>query len=337
MASMKDVAKRAGVSVSTVSRVISGKIPVDHSTQSAVLAAIAELKYRPDLVASGLRTKSAKSVGLIVPRISDPFFMALIDHADRSVVSHGCNLLLFSSRSDVDFEEKIVDDLLRRHVDGIIFAMVSDESRTLKLLSHVDVPVVMLDRVFNTTRFMNLVVDNRKAGELAAEHLLALGHRRIACLTGPGTIHLSLDRLRGFRETLKAAGVALRDDAVVHGDFNFEFGFASAETVLRMRPTPTAVWAQNDLMAAGLLKRMTQLGVKVPEGLSILGMDDLGVPEIVEPSLSTIAQPVREMAERAVRLIFEAKRNNAVQRRITLKPRLVVRDSTAAYKGKQEG
>jgi len=328
VASIRDVARRANVSISTVSRVISRKIPVDEETQARVRKAIKELKYKPNLVASGLRSKSAKSIGLLVPRISDPFFSSLIDHVDRTAISQGYNLLLFNTHSDPAFEEQVVDNLLRRHVDGIIFSMVSDESRAMELLTDVGVPVVMFDRVRPGSRHMNLVIDNRKAGEIAADHLLGLGHRSFACLTGPLTISLCADRLAGFSERLERSGHPLGTGGVLRGDFSFESGAAAAEMMLRSIHPPTAVWAQNDLMAAGLIKGLARTGVRVPEQVSVMGMDGLIVPEIVTPALTTITQPVEEMARRAVEMILEAKNTAVPPGEVVLQPRLMVRDST---------
>ena len=329
MASIREVAKRAGVSISTVSRVISKKIPVDEDTQEIVKKAIRELKYKPDLIASGLRSKSAKSIGLLVPRISDPFFTALIDHVDQCVISRGYNLLLFNTHSDPAFEEQVLDNLLRRHVDGIIFSLVSDESSAMELLTGVDVPVVMLDRVREDAKLMNLVLDNREAGEIAAEHLLSLGHRRIACLTGPQKIHLCMDRLSGFAETLARRGGKLDATRIFQGDFTFNSGMNAVQHILRVNGGVTAVWAQNDLMAAGLQSGLARSGVRVPEEMSIIGMDDLLISEITIPTLTTVAQPVKEMAEKAVDMIFKTKDKIGIKRKVLLHPRLVIRESTA--------
>jgi DNA-binding LacI/PurR family transcriptional regulator len=336
IASIRDVAKRANVSISTVSRVISKKIPVDEQTQKRVRTAINELNYRPNLIASGLRSKSGKSIGLLVPMIQNPFFMVLIDHIDRCVISRGYNLLLYNTHSDLDFEKQILDNLLRRHVDGIIFSLVSDESRAVELLTAVEVPVVMLDRVRADTRLMSVVLDNRKAGEIAAEHLIDLGHRSFACLSGPTKIRLCAERLAGFTETLSRRGIGPANCQVLLGDFSLESGIAAAQRLLQTRPAVTAVWAHSDLMAAGLLKGFQQAGVMVPAEVSVMGMDDAFVPEIVNPSLTTIAQPIGEMAQRAVEMILEMKGSSRAQREVLLNPHLVVRESTGARK-RQEG
>jgi len=333
MASIRDVALRAGVSTSTVSRVISRKIPVDQRTTEKVMRAVSELKYRPNLVASGLRSRSARSIGLLVPRIADPFFMQMIDDVDRCIIEQGFNLLLFNTHADPGFEERVVDNLLRRHVDGIIISFVSDESRVPALLKDVDVPIVMLDRVRDDAKLMHVVLDNRKAGELAAAHLLGLGHRRIACITGPRGVRLCIDRLAGLADRLAAEGCALTGELAIESDFTFEGGRAACERMLHARSRPTAVWAQNDLMAAGVLKAALASGLGVPGDLSVMGMDDFLVPEIVHPALTSIAQPLRDMSERAVMMILKAKENSAVERRVLVDPTLVVRESTGPVPG----
>ncbi len=334
MASMKDVAEIAGVSVSTVSRVLSGKIPVDEKTQKKVRQVIKELDYRPNLIASGLRSKSGKVIGVLVPRIVDPFFTYLIDYLDRAIIDQDYNLLLFNTYRDPNFEEKIIDNLVRRHVDGIIYSMVSDESWAMELLEGVEVPVVMLDRIANSDKFMNLALDNKKAGFLAAEHFISLGHTNIVCLTGPQKVRLSRDRSDGFLEALEKNGINCKSGStgeycMVEGDFTFQCGLRFAEQLVKQNERPTAVWAQNDLMAAGVLKGLIKTGINVPEEMSILGMDNAEIPEMVHPSLSTIAQPIKEMAETAVdmlinRQIYEIRG----QRMLLLDPTLVVREST---------
>lgn len=326
---MEDVARRAGVSLSTVSRVISQKIPVSEGTAQEVQRAIKDLGYRPNLIASGLRSKSGRSVGLIVPTIrGDPFFAALIDSVDRSVISRGFNLLLVNAHSDPAFEEQMIDNLIRRHVDGIIFSMVSDESGVRELSTDGTVPVVMLDRVREGGRMLSVVVDNRAAGRLAASHLADLGHRNLGCVTGPRQIHLSIDRLEGYRGELLRRGLTLPESNVIGGDFTFESGVAAARKIAAMVPRPTAVWAHNDLMACGLVRGLTRSGIAVPDAVSVVGMDDLELASMLDPSLTTVSQPIGEMAERAVSLILDRTHAEPWETRIVLAPSLVVREST---------
>jgi DNA-binding LacI/PurR family transcriptional regulator len=329
MASMKEVAERAGVSISTVSRVLSRKVPVDAATEHRVRSAIEELNFRPNLLAAGLRSKSGRSIGLVVPRISDPFFSSLIDHVDRAVIERGYNLLLFNTHSDPDFERQIIDNLISRRVDGIIFAIASDESITIELLAGVDIPIVMLDRIADTDKLLSLRLDNEAAGTLASEHFASLGHRRVACVTGPLKVRLCFDRLNGFRVALNQRGIALETECIFEGDFTYSAGILAAERLAMVQPRITAIWAQNDLMAAGVLKGMISRGRRVPEDLSIMGMDDLLVPPMLQPSLTTIVQPIQPMAEKAVEMIMDGIKKVPLERHVVLQPTLAARESTS--------
>jgi LacI family transcriptional regulator len=328
MITMRDVARSAGVSISTVSRVLSRKIPVDEQTARKVKQAIKELKYRPNQLAAGLRSKSGKSIGLLVPRIADPFFTALIDHVDRHVVNRGYNLLLFNTHMDPQFEELVIDNLLHRHVDGIIFSMVSDESWAMELVQGIEVPVVMLDRARPSRNILTVVVDNAGGGRLAASHLADLGHRRIACVTGPKAIHLCSERLSGFQEGLSQRGLSLGEESIIEGDFTYDSGIAAASRIVRDCPDVTAVWAQNDMMALGIVRGLKRSGYRVPEDVSVMGMDGLDIAEMLDPPLTTIRQPIEELADRAVSLILDGLPKDPPNLNIVLPPSLVVREST---------
>jgi DNA-binding LacI/PurR family transcriptional regulator len=178
-------------------------------------------------------------------------------------------------------------------------------------------------------KLLSLVLDIELAGRLAAEHLAGLGHRRLACITGPQTIHLCLERLNGFRNALNARGIALDEECVIEGDFTFDAGLAAASRLAARHPEVTAVWAQNDLMAAGILIGMAGKGRRIPHDFSIVGMDDVEVPQLMQPPLTTIAQPIREMAEKAVGMIVERMRSASMMKRAILQPTIMVRGSTA--------
>ena len=327
MATMKDVAARAGVSISTVSRVISEKIPVNEKTAEKVRKAIRDLNYTPNLLASGLRTKSGKFIGLLVPVIRDPFFAALIDYVDRCVLDNGFNLLLFNTHFDAKYEEHMVDNLLLRHVDGIIVSLVADEIWSTDTLSRINVPVVMMDRVRDTGSFLSATVDNREAGRMAAAYLCDLGHRNIACVCGPKSIPLAIERLNGFVEGLHDYGISIERNRILSGDFTFESGRAAGHKITSEMASVTAVWAQNDLMACGVIQGLKDNGIEIPNDISVMGMDNLENSVRVSPPLTTISQPIQAMAEKAVELILQ-KRSPETSSGIILTPELVVREST---------
>jgi len=337
MASMKDVAKLANVSESTVSRVINRNIPVDDATRSRVEDAIRSLNYKPNLLAKGLRIKSGHLIGLVVPEIVHHTFASFIQHIEESTVARGYNLIIGNHKNDPDLEESFIDMLVRRNVDGIIFSRVSDESRVMRIIHQTRVPVVVIDRAAEREELASVVLDNNRAGSIAGEHLAGLGHRTIGCITGPMKIALSRERLSGFRDALVRSGAVLPDGAVFEGDFKFESGFEGAREILGRQPDTTALWAQNDLMAIGALKYLSGIGKAVPADISLLGMDDIALARMITPSLSTVIQPFREICEKAVELVL-AKRasNDGGKGRIVIEPGLAVRDSTAAPRGADE-
>jgi DNA-binding LacI/PurR family transcriptional regulator len=331
MASMKDVAKLSGVSESTVSRVINQNIPVDEATRLRVEEAIGKLNYKPNLLAKGLRIKSSRIIGLVVPEIVHHTFSSFIQFIEESTLARGYALIVGNHKDDPEIEESFIDGLIRRHVDGIIFSRVSDESRVMKIISRSQVPVVVIDRAAEKEELASVVLDNRKAGILAGEHLVGLGHTRIGCIAGPLKIPLCRERLAGLREVLDRHGQSIPEDAVIEGDFKFESGIQAAEEILLNHPEITAIWAQNDLMAVGALKFLTNTGRTVPRDISLMGMDDIGLARMISPALSTISQPFEEICEKAVELLLSQKNGNGSSaRKIVMDPGVVVRESTAA-------
>jgi LacI family transcriptional regulator len=330
MVSIKDVAKLADVSVSTVSRVINNKDLVSEITKNRVLEAIKKLDYKPNLLAKGLRVKSGNIIGLLVPEIIIHAFIYIINYALEAVVKEGFVLILGCTHDNPDIEEKFIEDLIRRNVNGIIFSRVSDESRILRIINRTSVPIVVIDRTFKNEKVPHVVLDNYKAGVLAAEHFLELGHRNIACVTGPLNIGLCRERLNGFKDTLKKEGIELKKEMIYEGDFKFSSGIEAARYFLNIGGKITAIWAQNDLMALGTQRELLKNNIRIPEDLSIMGMDNVGIVEMVKPALSTISQPFREMCERAVDLIICQRNKKEIKDRlIVLEPVLVVRESTS--------
>lgn len=331
MASMKDVARLANVSESTVSRVINRTIPVDAGTRLRVEEAVQKLDYKPNLLAKGLRIKRTHLIGLVVPEIVHHTFASFIQFLEESAVARGYNVIVGNHKDDPALEESFIDMLVRRNVDGIIFTRVSDESRIMKIIDRARVPVVVIDRAAEHEKLASVVLNNRRAGQIAADHLCGLGHRAIGCVCGPLKIPLSRERLAGFREELSRFGAALPDDAVFEGDYKFESGMRGAEAILARHPELTAIWAQNDLMAVGVLKHLLAIGREVPSRMSLVGMDDITLARMITPALTTVTQPFEQICEKAVEMLLSMKEGDmSSQRRITLEPGLAVRDSTSA-------
>ncbi len=329
MASMKDVAKLAGVSVSTVSRVINKTIPVDDKTRKMVESAIKKTNYRPNLLARGLRSKSGHMIGLVVPEIMQSAFASFIEYTEMSVTMRGLDLIIGNTRNDPDIEERFIDSLMRRNIDGIIFSRVSDKSHMLHILDRSQVPLVVMDRAVGDEKIPMVVLDNFLAGKFAAEHLLELGHEKIACITGPLEVGLFRDRLKGFKETLLNSGVSINDSAIFEGEPEYETGKAAVDYFLSRDLDFTALWAECDLVAIGAMEQFKRNSITIPDDISIIGMDDIEVSKIVYPSLTTVAQPFAEMCEVAVQMILDQKNGDEIaNKKVVLKPNIVLREST---------
>ena len=335
MSSMKDVAKLAGVSVSTVSRVVNNQnFPIDEITKQKVLDAIRKLNYKPNLLAQGLRLKSGSLIGLVVPDfVPLHAFANIIKYVEEFALQYDFNLILGNNHDNPQIEERFIDSLIRRSVDGIIFSRVSDESRVLKILSQRNIPIVVIDRALEDESVPSVVLNNARAGELAAEHFVSLGHHRIGCITGPLNIALCRERLKAFRQILLRHQIEFHDDNVFEGDFKLESGQKGIAALLRNQPDLTAVWAQNDIMAAGVIKELYRRGMRVSEDVSVMGMDDVSLAIMMTPALTTIKQPFQEMSQKAVEMIVNQRDGNpGTDRKIVLEPTLVVRETTAHAK-----
>lgn len=330
MASMKDVAAIAGVSVSTVSRVINNALPVDARTRKLVEKAIEEVNYRPHLLASGLRTKSGNLIGLAVPEIAHASFDHFIKHVEEYARANRYGLILGDIRNDPGSEADFIDQLIRRNVDGIIFIRVSDDSRALEMLNRTTIPYVVLDRGASTATAPTVVMDNYDVGRLAAEHLIVQGHRDVACVTGPLNVSLCRERLDGFTQTLSAAGLRLLRDSIHESDFQFDSGVELVPIILERNPSVTAIWTQNDLMAIGIIAGLKDHDVNVPEDISVIGVDDIAACRMLRPQLTTIKQPFRAMSRAAVELLLrESARGERITEKIVIPTELVIRQSTA--------
>jgi len=334
MPSIKDVAKLVGCSTSTVSRVLNNRDAVDPKTRQKVLDAIEQLGYKPNLVAQGLRVKKGNLIGLVVPNTLTHSFNFLTYRIMEYARQQGYSVIFADTQNDPNNEEAFFDDLLRRHVNGIIFSRVSDESRIMPKLLQKNVPFVIIDRALEKEGVPTVVLNNALAGRLAAQHLVELGHRNIACVTGPLKIGLCRERLKGFQDVLHEHGIYLEKDWVFEEQFVFRSGIEAVEELCKRGCDFTAIWALNDVMAFGVLKELLRRGIRIPEDVSVMGMDDMDFGEMLTPTLTSIHYPFDEMAEKAVELIIKQSNGEAIENEmVILTPSLVTRESTGRYMG----
>lgn len=331
-ATIREVAEAAGVSVATVSRVVSGsEHRVAGATRSRVLAAVARLRYQPNLVAQGLKNRVTRMIGLIVPDISNPFFPAIARGIEDVANQAGLAVLLCNTYEDLAKERSYLALLRKRMVDGLIFATVGANTEHLRMLRRQRMPAVLIARAPGGVDMDAVLVDNRRGEREAVEHLLRLGHRRIAFIGGPAILPVAGERLAGYRDALGAAGIRLDPTLVFDGGFRPEGGAAAVEALLRRRVKFTAIVAANDLMAIGAMEDLHRRGRRLPDDVAVVGFDDITFASLVEPPLTTIAQPKYQMGRLAMERLLELLNGGASRpRRLVLEPRLVVRESCGA-------
>lgn len=328
LASIRDVAERAGVSVGTVSRVINGNSAVRPVLRSRVETAIRELGYRPNALAQSLRRQRSHTLGLVIPDITNPFFGELAMHIESAAAKSGYSLILCNSMNAREEEEVYVQTLADRRVDGLIL-VASAGTRTLPRPRRI--PIVLADRELAGADLV--ASDHRGGAMLAVEHLTGLGHEVIACVAGPQDLSPAVQRYEGYAAVVTArfgaVGLDLAD-YVAFGSFDYQTGFEGAMALLRRRPRPTAIFASSDQQAIGALRACADLGLKVPGDISIVGFDDIPLAQLVKPRLTTVAQPISAIGELAVvRLLERAAALRRPRQRDLLLTTLKVRDSSA--------
>lgn len=330
LVTIRDVAQRAGVSTSTVSHVINGTRFVSPELAERVRTAMAELRYQPNAVARSLRRKETLTLGMVVPDNANPFFAMMARAVEDTCYRQGYSLILTNSEDDLERELANINVLVAKQVDGLILAAVGLSSRDLQRVLR-QVPTVVVDRELSGIQADMLLVDNFDGGYQATRHLIALGHRRIGCITGPSVTTPSAERVIGYRRALSEAGLPYDETLVVRGDFQFAGGYEGARALLTLPEPPTAIFACNDLMAVGAIAAAAALGRRVPDDLSVVGFDDTILASYVTPALTTVAQPIADIGRLATEMVLQRVQapNDPPVRRV-LPTRLVVRQSTRA-------
>jgi DNA-binding LacI/PurR family transcriptional regulator len=341
MTTIYDIARAAGVTAATVSHVLSGKKPVSEATRQKVMKYIDELGYRPNLLARGLITRSTRTIGLIVPIISNPFYAEVIDAAERIAHRAGFRIMATNTQDDTLLGQEILEDLHARRVDGIIVMGGSGGLSIPAINTLISHGFPMLSCIWDeeTERIApNVSFDYLAGGRLVAEHLLALGHRRIGIIAhgvaekGPQH-HL---RVSGCLEALAEAGYPFDATLLTYGDSSLQSGKDAALQLLARLDPPTAIFATNDLMAIGALSAAWERGLHIPRDLSVVGFDNIELTTYTTPPITTVIIDRVALMEKSVEMLLALIEGKHVDVPPTLKPVLAVRGSTA-HSSRKEG
>ncbi|MFN3372336.1 MAG: LacI family DNA-binding transcriptional regulator [Chloroflexus sp.] len=330
---LDDIARRAGVSRSTASRVINNHPHVNPAVRERVWQAIRETNYQPNLPARSLASRRSRVIGIIIPQsihtlFADPYFPLLIEG-----IAHVCNERQFSIMLELatGTTANPYQYLGRRgFLDGAIVASAVEDQNLSQWLAEETIPIVSVGRLNANPTIPYVDVDNRHGARMLVEYLLGQGYRRIATITGPMNIVAGRDRFAGYSDALHAAGLPVIPELVVEGNFSEQSGFSAMQTLLRLVPIPDAVFAASDMMALGALKALRAAGLSVPGDIGLAGFDDIPLAAAMTPALTTVRQPIGELGQIAARLLLDriatASLAPATQR-VMLPTDLVIRDS----------
>lgn len=324
------VARHAGVSTATVSRVLNSSNKVREATAARVRATIQELQYVPNTSARSLRSGRTNVYGLVISDIRNPFFPDLIEHFESLATSNGMDVTFANTGYN---EERLlagINRLLERNVDGIAVLTSEVSQAAVDRLHESEVPVVFLNQPQVSREFRNIAIDYVQGFSDAVEHLRMLGHRNIGFVAGPPVLSSAVRRREAFLTALKACKLPMRPEWLLEGDHKTTGGQFAAEHIFSMQNRPTAVVCSNDMTAIGLLQTAHRLGRNIPGDLSLVGFDDLFLCEIVQPSLTTLHLSRQDIATRAFYALHAGTDHSGGSRTTVIQPRLIVRASTAS-------
>ncbi|EOX1845938.1 substrate-binding domain-containing protein [Vibrio cholerae] len=329
MATMKDIARLAGVSTSTVSHVINKSRFVSDEIAERVNNAAQQLNYAPSALARSLKMNRTKTIGMLVTTSTNPFFGEVVKGVERSCYHQGYNLILCNTEGDNQRMKASINTLLQKRVDGLLLMCSTLEGERLDVFDrYPDIPVVVMDWgpiLFASDKIQD---NSLQGGYMAAKHLIECGHREIGCITGPLIRHQAQMRYEGYKRALSEKGIAINPDWIVESDFECEGGYNAFEKLCERGKLPSALFVCNDMMAMGVIQAANLRGLRVPDDLSLIGYDDVHIAKFMSPALTTIHQPKYRLGKAAIdTLLYRLENPDTTAQVVQLEPTLVVRNS----------
>lgn len=330
-ATIKRVADRAGVSIATVSRAFADPQAVSDELRVRVHEAARVLSYRPSRAARTLRVGTSQAVGVIIPDLQNPFFTDVVRGIDQVLQAAGYTLLLSNADEDAARERSIIETFRAEGVAGIIFVPINAGRDTYRQLLAPPVHTVAVDRLPSNLRADLVTVDNVEGTRIGVAHLVAMGHREVALLSGPSRHSTAMERDQGYQQALREAGLPLRSELVYRGDFREGGGYDGMKALIALPRRPTAVFVANNLMTLGALRALHEAGIRIPHEVALVGFDDMPWATSLNPPLTAVSQPSQEIGSSAADLLLDriAQPDRAV-RHLILATKLVVRASCGA-------
>lgn len=306
MYTIKDVAKLAGVATSTVSRALSGNVPVSDETKEKVMKAVKELNYKPNLVAKGLKEGKSNVLGLIIPDIRNPIFPSIVRGVEDAARVNGFNVVLINSDENIEHEVSAVNVLKNRWIDGFIFATATsvENSKHIYKLMEQEIPVVLMIRNIGKD-FNAIVTNNFEASYEAVSYMINRGLRRIGIINGKLSLNLYMERYQGYKKALEDHGLELVDDICFNCSTSNSDCYDQLRDYFSKGKSIDGIFATNDYKAIEAIRAIKDSGLRVPEDVSVMGFDDVQVSSFIDPELTTVSQPLYDMGSRAVERLIE--------------------------------
>lgn len=327
--SIKDIARIANVSHSTVSRALQNSPLISGRTAERIQRIARESGYRASAIARGLVTQRTKTIGVVVTTIADPFVSDVVNGIEDCGNDYGYSVFLANSNAEPDREKKVVQSFSERRVEGIVVTSSRVGALYLPLLAEMRIPIVLVNNQHPGEFVNSILIENVKGSADAVNHLIQLGHKRIAYVGDRFGYQSDTERFAGYREALERTGLPFAPELVVHGDGKCEGGMMGVETLLGLPTPPTAIFCYNDMTAIGALRQLQLRKLRVPEDISIVGFDDLFIASYMNPPLTTVHQPRRLMGRLAMESLLRLISSEETARTTKVPAELIVRDSTA--------
>jgi LacI family transcriptional regulator, galactose operon repressor len=330
MSTISDVAKLAGVSTMTVSRVINNSGYISQETRERVERAIVKLGYVPNALARGLRFKQTKTIALVLTDITNPFFTTVARGVEDTASEQGFSVMFCNTDESQSEETEYLYVLLQKQIDGVLLVPASGSAESVSLLQERGTPVVVLDRRVSGARVDTVRSDSEQGAYQLIQHLLDLGHTHIAVLGGPQTVSTAADRVAGYHRALADRGLDAHAPQVYYARYTQESGYQMAQQALAATPRPTALFATNNFIAIGAYRALREVGLSVPDDISLVAFDDLPPAVLIDPFLTVAGQPAYEMGQRAAELLFArlAGETPAEPQEIVLPAQVIIRRSS---------
>lgn len=324
---LSSIAERIGFSITTISRVLSGnaeKYRISKATVDKVIAEAEACNYRPSLIAQSLRTNRTNTIGLLLPSLSNPYFADMASVIIREVNGRGYTTIVMDTMEDENIFNESASLLLSRRVEGIIAVPCGNKSAIMENINRDYLPVILIDRYFESSKLSYVATNNYQGGADGTRHLLAAGHRKIACIQGVRDSTPNAERVRGYMDSMREAGLGDMIE-VVGNEFSIQNGYLETKLLLCREDHPTAFFALSNTIALGVLKAVREASMHIPEDISLLAFDDYTYMDFLEPPVTRISQPVSDMAKLATKLLFDRIEGNGavITSQIKLAPTLI--------------